>query len=824
MTSGRIWQFLLNIVLGLFFVGASTPVGANILPMPKEFTQLSGSCSLGNVLSICMINDNSAENLYAAKLINQAFRDKFGISTYLQTDPRKADILLILVDSEQALKMGIPSKALRESYRLQIQSGKIRIEASDPRGIFYGAVSLVQYIQQFSEPLIDNLQILDWSETLVRGVSEDLSTGPLPTLDAFKKKIRYLAHYKMNTLFLGVSDAILSDKYSAVGSDRDVFSKGEMAELVRYAQKHFIDVIPVFPSLSRQNALLRRSSLESLAEFRGSGTFCTSCDLTYEFLEDTFVELDTLFPSGYLHIGGFRGAEMGFGRSESLLRSLGREKLYVQHFEKVYAICKKLGKRIILSGDLLQEFPEIAQIFPQDITYVLGTIPKAGEEERALPYEEIPPRTYQDLILNYGSTLFPQYRDMGKQANALLRDSAYLQKLDGIMANTWQAGLFSLFSYRYSYAQIAQLAWTRKKTNPDVFAQEYFKSLSSRAGKRLSQMYNRFDQVSNLISWKDFWRHPLFLRADSSSMIKQARSINALTEEMYAQLDSLDQYDELMAESEFLKLVTELYRYYSLKLQTEVKLLAWLRTGEVDKDFLLPLMEENENELRRLQKAMGRYWNNRYQARGFQDVVQQFERLIYYFQETKDAVLFNQADFDPYLRSQWIYDCPNILDTSECADKTTFRKDFFLDEIPQTAYFQVIAIRNARIQVNGEYIDELSYTPKPGSFDPQSGIRMYDIQKDLVLGSNTLLIEAENYYAPEQRAEDLPLPRGAGLNALIFMRIGIRERLIGTDKSWRVKYRPYDLEESWKPVLVKSFPFPITNANFRIERTSRIEY
>ncbi|MEO1653799.1 MAG: beta-N-acetylhexosaminidase, partial [Bacteroidota bacterium] len=280
--------------LGLL-IGSPHSLFSQIIPQPQRIKYAEGSFSFPEKVGISLINDPLASNLYTAQEINKSIREKLARSTYLETKTQKAPIILSLISEEDALRQGIPVRHLQQSYRLTIINDKILIEASHPQGIFYGAQSLSQLIRHMSGNALQNQQILDWPKFEWRGMTEDLSRGQIPKKETFHKIIDFMARYKMNYYLFYLEDNLKIDAYSEFGEDVAKLSKADVKELVAYARKKFITIIPYFPVIGHQAHLLGQSAFSQMAEFPGAASFCVDCPLTYSFLEKVLNEIQDTF-------------------------------------------------------------------------------------------------------------------------------------------------------------------------------------------------------------------------------------------------------------------------------------------------------------------------------------------------------------------------------------------------------------------------------------------------------------------------------------------------------------------------------------------------
>ena len=88
-----------------------------------------------------------------------------------------------------------------EGYVLDIDPWEIIICANTKTGIFYGIQSLKQIIRGGDKQgEIPCLKIVDWPDLNFRGVQDDISRGPVPTMAFMKSQVRRLSELKINRL------------------------------------------------------------------------------------------------------------------------------------------------------------------------------------------------------------------------------------------------------------------------------------------------------------------------------------------------------------------------------------------------------------------------------------------------------------------------------------------------------------------------------------------------------------------------------------------------------------------------------------------------
>ena len=242
-----------------------------------------------------------------------------------------------------------------EAYRLSVTLREVRIEASDPRGLFYGAQTLRQLVDNRSIAAVD---IRDVPRFKWRGLLIDVARH------FFDKKqmvqiIDEMAAYKLNVLKLHLTDyqgwrieipayPKLTEVGSLVDGKPRYFSTAEMQEIVKYAADRHIMVVPEIEMPGHAGAAAR-----AYPEYfdKDGGAFNPANPKTYDFVRGVLTEVARIFPAPYLHFGGDEvGDETWDGmadvdklKAEHGLKSTDEVEAYFGR--KVVATIESLGKR-----------------------------------------------------------------------------------------------------------------------------------------------------------------------------------------------------------------------------------------------------------------------------------------------------------------------------------------------------------------------------------------------------------------------------------------------------------------------------------------------
>nr|WP_315149518.1 family 20 glycosylhydrolase [uncultured Flavobacterium sp.] len=211
-----------------------------------------------------------------------------------------------------------------ESYRLEIQSQKITINANSDLGAQHALETLLQLLQNNSNSYyFPAATISDFPRFTWRGLMIDVARHFQP-VDVIKRNLDAMAAMKMNVFHWHLTDdqgwrieLKNHPKLTQLASDGNFYTQEEIKNIVKYADERGIMVVPeidvpghasailsVYPEVgSKLNFDKNTYSLE-----RNSGIFTPTLDpsnpKTYQLLSEIFDEVCPLFSGNYFHIGG----------------------------------------------------------------------------------------------------------------------------------------------------------------------------------------------------------------------------------------------------------------------------------------------------------------------------------------------------------------------------------------------------------------------------------------------------------------------------------------------------------------------------------------
>ncbi len=782
-----------------------------IVPSPQKVYKLNGNYQFKAKTIIAVSSDDNASLKISAEEIQSSLKNSLKINSTITTET-SGDITLEITSF---LNKIIPIDN-DEAYELSIDKNKIIIKAKTAKGIYYGAMSLIQLIEKADHNKIPSVNIIDWPDLKVRGISDDISRGQVSTVKNFKRIIDFISRYKMNTYMLYLEDMLQFDAYPSIGKGRGRLTKDEVKEIVSYAKEHFIEVVPIFQTLGHYENILTQDKFLKYAEFPGAASLNVSNDSIYIFLDNMLKEVFELFPSKYFHMGADESYDVGLGASKYLVDSTDIATVHANHYKKIYNICKKYGKTVLMYGDIILKHPEILSKIPKDIIIVDWHYRPSYNYPSAKTFNDEGFKYYVSPSSWNFLTPFPA------NINALPNIKYFIKtglenNASGMINSNWGdygAETFKEFIL-FDYAWSAQCSWNFNESNIETFSKNYFYDFFGVNDPGFTDVYKTLSDPINQMLWHDVWRHPLLDFRKPAWWEPQISEVSKITWNNWANSNLLEQIKKLKNEAiknkdhfDLLEFIVKLNKWYQLKISTQEKLHDSLFVNN-HKSELIDLVDQNIKTLKQLEDEFSGLWLLYYKKDNLNLIQDKFERLIAYFSETRELINKNLKTLpSPLLESKWIY-VPK--DDSNFADKADFKTEFNLDASPKEAYLQLLADTYAKLYINGQYVDRV-FAKRSGSLSVDyKRIKFLDIIKYLKAGENTISVHCENF------------------NRDGFAGINIISQIITPNDTLKVLTESKDNwlgkaeDGTWEDVKEKDYSYEIIAPNFATKRTSWIE-
>ncbi len=209
--------------------------------------------------------------------------------------------------------------------------------------------------------------IKDWPALPHRGLDDDLSRGPVPTLAFQKRQVRTLAAYKLNIYSPYFEHTLAYAGSPLIAPPGGAMSAADVAELVRYAAQYHVTVVPEQEAFGHLHHVLKYEQFASLGETPHGQVLSPVQPGSLALIQQWFTQIAQQFPSPWVHIGADETNELGKGQTRDLVAQRGLDQVYVDFLRQIHRVIQPTGKRILFWGDLAWHNPDLVAALPKDM-------------------------------------------------------------------------------------------------------------------------------------------------------------------------------------------------------------------------------------------------------------------------------------------------------------------------------------------------------------------------------------------------------------------------------------------------------------------------
>ena len=306
----------------------------SLIPVPEQFELKRGSFSVGGATRIVMSKSGGVEDV--AEYLREQLSERNGLTLSIEDRERSLSLRGDIFLNFDTLMIDLGD----EGYHLVVNDTLVLLEARHPAGLFYGVQTILQLTDRGGGTELPSVEIVDRPRYRWRGMHLDVGRHFFPK-EFIKRYIDLLAMHKMNTFHWHLTEdqgwrieikrypkltevaAWRSETLAGHFGDQPhqfdgiphggYYSQEEIREVVEYARKRFVTIVPEIEMPGHSTA-----ALAAYPELSCTGgpfevekiwgvhkeVYCAGREETFEFLEGVLTEVIDLFPGPYIHIGG----------------------------------------------------------------------------------------------------------------------------------------------------------------------------------------------------------------------------------------------------------------------------------------------------------------------------------------------------------------------------------------------------------------------------------------------------------------------------------------------------------------------------------------
>jgi hexosaminidase len=359
-----------SLALGATIASASTYAQRpSLIPEPRQFESRE-TLSLARGASVSF-SAKDAEDSFAGRdlqgfLKEQGIRAGKGVRISLLRDTSSEGKRAL---AEEKLSLDAPMQD--EGYVLFTSRKGVYVVAHSATGLFYGAQTAKQLISAAGDhAVLQGCVVRDWPAMKYRGVHDDLSRGPVPTLEFQKKQIRTFAAYKMNVYSPYFENTMQYASNPLPGLPGGSMAKADAEALVAYAKQYHVTIVPEQEAFGHLHHVLTWQQYAHLAEVPSGAVLAPGEAGSLELIKQWFTELAAIYPGPFLHIGADETFELGQGKTADEVKQRGLGAVYIDFLTRIHAELAPLNRRLLFWGDVAMNDPALVPKLPKDMIAV----------------------------------------------------------------------------------------------------------------------------------------------------------------------------------------------------------------------------------------------------------------------------------------------------------------------------------------------------------------------------------------------------------------------------------------------------------------------
>ena len=353
-----------------------------------------------------------------------------------------------------------------QAYRLTVNANFVRMEATTNSGLFYATQSLKQlyrysFLKNKGEISIPCMTITDWPNFKIRAWQDDISRGPIVSMEYLKRLIPQMAECKLNAFSLYTEHTFKTNCHPDI-APTDAFTADEIKELETFCRPYHVHIIGNQQCFGHFEEILCNPFYSDLADTKWN--LNPANEDSYKFLEDHLKEVAKAYRSHYFNINCDETESLGQGNAKAYVDSIGAETVYYQHVNRVNRMLRPYRKRVMMWGDIADKHPEILDNLDKDILLIAWSYVGSDDFDDFLqPYVKSGRKFFVAPGASLSERVWPKHYEFIDNITNLCRDG-YKNGALGVINTCWDDFGESLTnSALYGLVLGAEMSWNPLK-------------------------------------------------------------------------------------------------------------------------------------------------------------------------------------------------------------------------------------------------------------------------------------------------------------------------------------------------------------------------
>lgn len=548
------------LLLALVGPGVGRAQQPMLIPQPREMQVERGNFRITSNLEIVLLPAPAADDRATAENLAEELKAIANVDVAVVSSVPDAHTPAIVLGRLQQPSMtnllnavGVSGSGIGDQgFVLDVTPTRVVLAGKDAAGLFYAVQTLKQLLVGGAQDAeILGVRIRDWPVMALRGTQVDMARGPVPKLDYLKHIVRTIAEYKLNQLYLYMEDSFRLSGQPLVGVLSDTLKPEDWRELIAYAARYHVDIVPAQNSCGHLHKVLRFEEYANLAE-TPHGDVLAPQGTSYDYVRSVFEQMIPVFPSSFYNVGCDETWELGRGKSAARAQQIGVGEIYIENLLRVHDIVRNYNKQVIFWGDIALEHPELLKTIPKDmIVATWEYFVHPNYQPWLKPFTDAGMKMIVCPWVGSGSLIVPDYELAAYNIGHFLGEGKKVGALgmDNTVWNDDGETLYGLNWWSIVYGSAA--AWEPGIPDVDTFNRKYDWAFYRNTDHRFADAIKQLSHINEILRRRDlgqvyggdyggtgddlFWHDPFSPqgREDAEKALPVAPQIRAVAEAAY---------------------------------------------------------------------------------------------------------------------------------------------------------------------------------------------------------------------------------------------------------------------------------------------------
>jgi hexosaminidase len=507
------------------FAQTVAPSPVRLLPAPRE-AHFSGTTDLPPKILV-VVPGHDTEDEFSAHDLDDAVKQLPSASDESRPDaarvPYRVTLLRNSSPEAKALlahnNLVFDSAMESEGYILQIDPHEATIIGATGAGVFYGVQTFKQLLPLPGAPrTLPTGTVRDWPAMQYRGIDDDLSRGPFPTLAFQKHQIRVFASFKINIYSPYFEHTLLYPDQPLAAPPGSSLTPAEAADLVAYARQYHVTIVPEQEAFGHLHHVLTYDLYQEDAESPHGHVLAPGQAGSLPLIKDWFTQVAEEFPSPFIHIGADETFELGIGRTHDAVEQKGYGPVYVDFLKQIHDALAPLNRRLLFWGDIGDANPDAVPGLPKDMIAIPWNYwSTSGFDKMIEPFAKAGIETWVAPGDANWNEVYPVARIALWNIQGFIRDGQKLGST-GALTTVWNddgEGLFNMDWYGVLFGAVA--AWQPGESSiadyQDAYGEIFHRDASGKIDEAEKELMAAQGAIatahsgltSDMLFWLDPW-------------------------------------------------------------------------------------------------------------------------------------------------------------------------------------------------------------------------------------------------------------------------------------------------------------------------------